>query len=53
MDHENRRGSTPLGEKNRMFRSFVGVSVAVLVVAVLMACGANWRRTRCGVGAAG
>ena len=41
MDHENRHGSAQLGEKNRMFRSFVGVSVAVLVVAVLMACGAT------------
>ena len=41
MDHEKRRGSAQLGEKNRMFRSFVGVSVAVLVVAVLMACGAT------------
>ena len=41
MDHENRRGPGPLGEKKRMYGSIVGISVAVLVVVGLLACGAT------------
>ena len=41
MDHENRRGPAQLGEKHRMFGWIAGISVTVLVVSGLLACGAT------------
>ena len=41
MDHENRCGPAQLWEKHRMFGWIAGISVTVLVVSGLLACGAT------------
>ncbi len=41
MDHENRCGPAPLGKKHRMFGWIAGISVTMLVVSGLLACGAT------------